>query len=203
MKYSGVVILLVILFSCGKAEKLGFADYMSYVENEENGLSLVKEIADYKINVNYQPSEYLALKESIGKQKQPSSEKYNSALPHYKDHYYFHMRIENKKQYNNPIMEQSDGYDEYSYILQYMSFYAQNDLKLVVGKDTFECVNYHFENNYKLLPFNDIQMAFRKPEIPTSDNLTLVWDDQVYGVGRIKIEFENENITSIPQPIIN
>ncbi|MCG3167824.1 MAG: hypothetical protein POELPBGB_03619 [Bacteroidia bacterium] len=203
MKYTTIFIFLLIILSCGKVEKLDFADYMNFIENEKSGLNMVKEIADYKIQVNYQPAEYLALKESIDKEKQLSADKFSKALPHYRNHYYFRMRIENKKQYNNPIMEQSGDYDEYAYILEYMSFYAQNDLKLVAGKDTLKCVNYHFENNYKLLPFNDIQMAFKKPQTPVNENLTLIWDDQVYGVGRIKIEFENENINNIPQPIIN
>lgn len=189
---------IAALISCRKAT-LPLKDYLRYVSNPENGLVKEKKIQDFKITLSYLPAGYLAIKEI--KNKELSLEEYKSVFNKYQNHHYFNLRVENITGSNSPVRKDVSGYPEYAQKLDYLSFYGQNDMKIVVNSDTVECALYHFENNYRLLPFNDIQMAFKSNQVSVSD-IEFIWNDVVIGVGKVKFTIEINDYKNIPEPIL-
>jgi hypothetical protein len=193
-----LVCFFTLLCSCRKAQ-LTQDEYIRYISDPENGLVLEKKIQDYKITLSYLPVEYMALKEL--KILNEPIENYTLIKDKYKDHNYFNLRIENLTGSNSPVRKDASDYPEYAQKLDYLTFFGQNDMKMVVNSDTIDCVLYNFENNFQLLPFNDIQMAFRNTQIPDTD-LEIIWNDVVTGVGRVKFTLNKKNLNNIPEPIL-
>lgn len=186
-----------MLFSCTQKE-LSVKDYLAWVNNPENGLKVSKEIKDYKIELFYKPAEYIAINEQ--KTTEIDTALFYQRIKEIKDFQYYTLKIESLK--GTEMMRTNISSEhEYSQRLQYFSDLVQYDLLLEENNDTLTCQLFHFERNYGVAPYNNIVLGFPKP---TQENAkTLVFNDQILGIGKIKLKIEKENIDNIPNIILN
>lgn len=187
----------MMLFSCTQKE-LSVKDYLAWVNNPENGLKVSKEIKDYKIELFYKPAEYIAINEQ--KTTEIDTTLFFQRIKEIKDFQYYTLKIESLK--GTEMMRTNISSEhEYSQRLQYFSDLVQYDLSLEENNDTLSCQLFHFERNYGVAPYNNIVLGFPKP---TQENAkTLVFNDQMLGIGKIKLKIEKENIDNIPNIILN
>lgn len=187
----------MMLFSCTQKE-LSVKDYLAWVNNPENGLKVSKEIKDYKIELFYKPAEYIAINEQ--KTTEIDTALFYQRIKEIKDFQYYTLKIESLK--GTEMMRTNISSEhEYSQRLQYFSDLVQYDLSLEENNDTLSCQLFHFERNYGVAPYNNIVLGFPKP---TQENAkTLVFNDQILGIGKIKLKIEKENIDNIPNIILN
>lgn len=187
----------MMLFSCTQKE-LSVKDYLAWVNNPENGLKVSKEIKDYKIELFYKPAEYVAINEQ--KTTEIDTALFYQRIREIKDFQYYTLKIESLK--GTEMMRTNIASEhEYSQRLQYFSDLVQYDLVLEENNDTLTCQLFHFERNYGVAPYNNIVLGFPKP---TQENAkTLVFNDQILGIGKIKLKIEKENIDNIPNIILN
>lgn len=187
----------MMLFSCAQKE-LSVKDYLAWVNNPENGLKVSKEIKDYKIELFYKPAEYIAINEQ--KTTEIDTALFYQRIKEIKDFQYYTLKIESLK--GTEMMRTNIASEhEYSQRLQYFSDLVQYDLSLEENNDTLTCQLFHFERNYGVAPYNNIVLGFPKP---TQENAkTLVFNDQMLGIGKIKLKIEKENIDNIPNIILN
>src|SRR5690606_10624522 len=115
-----------------------------------------------------------------------------------KDFQYYTLKIESLK--GTEMMRTNIASEhEYSQRLQYFSDLVQYDLSLEENNDTLTCQLFHFERNYGVAPYNNIVLGFPKPTQESTK--TLVFNDQILGIGKIKLKIEKENIDNIPNII--
>lgn len=185
----------MMLLSCTQKE-LSVKDYLAWVNNPENGLKVSKEIKDYKIELFYKPAEYIAINEQ--KTTEIDTALFFQRIKEIKDFQYYTLKIESLK--GTEMMRTNIASEhEYSQRLQYFSDLVQYDLSLEENNDTLSCQLFHFERNYGVAPYNNIVLGFPKP---TQENAkTLVFNDQILGIGKIKLKIEN--IDNIPNIILN
>jgi len=187
----------MMLFSCTQKE-LSVKDYLAWVNNPENGLKVSKEIKDYKIELFYKPAEYIAINEQ--KTTEIDTTLFYQRIKEIKDFQYYTLKIESLK--GTEMMRTNIASEhEYSQRLQYFSDLVQYDLSLEENNDTLTCQLFHFERNYGVAPYNNIVLGFPKPTQESTK--TLVFNDQILGIGKIKLKIEKENIDNIPNIILN
>ena len=187
----------MMLLSCTQKE-LSVKDYLAWVNNPENGLKVSKEIKEYKIELFYKPVEYIAINEQ--KTTEIDTALFFQRIKEIKDFQYYTLKIESLK--GTEMMRTNIASEhEYSQRLQYFSDLVQYDLSLEENNDTLSCQLFHFERNYGVAPYNNIVLGFPKP---TQENAkTLVFNDQMLGIGKIKLKIEKEKIDNIPNIILN
>ena len=123
-------------------QKLEPLQYMSWVENKENGLKVEKKIGEITFTLQYKPLEYVALldlhKEQLNKQE------LEKKMDEYSSLQYFTFQISADTQ-QELLKKDVKGADDYANRINYFSFEMQKDLKLIENTDTLNCELFHFE----------------------------------------------------------
>lgn len=193
-----ILFLFCSLLACDK--KVGHLkpiELIQWVENESNGLQIKKELGQLEIRAQYKPNHYIIAKEARKVElastyvKEQEQELGNQTV-------YCDLRLINNNGQGSPLT--SGGQMNYSNRLEYLTFGMQRDLKLVEGQDTLNCALYQFVRNNELAPYVDVVLGFeRKKEGVIEDDLLLVLEDNVFGVGTIKLQFDEQNLKNLPQ----
>lgn len=200
MKNSLLILIVcsTCFFSCNK-KKLNVDDFIFWVEDESNGLSVAKNFDDIKFRLLYKPVDYIIAKELTNntlKKNEIESRKKELGIMNY-----FTLRIESKK--SEELMRVNiKSEDEYYHRLEYFMSYMQDDIYLVDGMDTISPSLFHFERNYGLAPFNDFVLGFNKIN-KTPEDLYFIYNDKVLGTGKINMKINKEDISEIPNIILN
>jgi hypothetical protein len=97
--------------------------------------------------------------------------------------------------------------EEYNQRILYCSFQMQNDLKLLDGRDTLNCELFHFERVYNLAPYATFSLGFPLGKMECNgkqiNDKTLIYDDKMFGVGRINLTIKGKDIENIPHLLIS
>lgn len=81
----------------------------------------------------------------------------------------------------------------YEDAVKYMAFTIKNDFAIVTSSnDTIKCSGVHFERNFKVAPFKRAVLYFNN--IHPDDTFQLLYQDQLFGNGLIKFNFNNAPI---------
>ncbi|MEW4923126.1 hypothetical protein [Algibacter sp. 2305UL17-15] len=76
----------------------------------------------------------------------------------------------------------------YEDAVKYMAFTIEKDFTVVTSSnDTISCSGVNFERNFKVAPFKRVLLYFNN--INTKDNIKLIYQDQLFGNGIVKFNF--------------
>jgi len=214
-----LLILLVIvsfLFACSHTNRiengdtkdrkitqlLSAADFLSWVNDETNGMKVKKTIGDITYTCLYKPIAYEAL-------LRLSDEKItdtllNKEMDDIKGLQYLTLRITNIKGGKELLKESLQSNDEYYRRIEYCSFKMQDDIKLIDGNDTLDCKLFHFERVFDLAPEAVFVLAFASNKSQTEEdvnNKILSFDDKLFGNGKINIGIDKASLNNIPSVI--
>lgn len=178
------------------SEKLLPADYVSWVENLQNGLRVEKTIEDFTYTLQYKPLEYIALMEL--KKNSITTDELKKTTDNYSELQYLTFRISTTGS-GELLKKKLKNNEEYYHRIQYYSFEMQRDLKLIEGKDTLDCLLFHFERVYGLAPYATFVLGF--PKSGNTNNKTLLYDEKVFGTGKIYLTVQSKNYQKTPSLI--
>lgn len=197
LKSIGCLLSVLLLTSCGK-EMLAPKEYVSYIRTEKNGLLVSKSIGGFEFSLLYKPCEYIALMQD--KDEHMAKATLDEKIKPMKGMQYYTFTI--KTESGQELMREGISADnEYYERLDYIVSYMQNDLSLIDGKDTLPCALFHYERNYNVAPQNNFVLGFEIPK-GTADKAadkTLVFNDQILGIGKLMLTINGNDITNIPQ----
>ncbi len=179
-----------------KLEKVSVQDYATWIEDINNGLKVEKTIEDFTYSLQYKPTEYVALLE-LKKDSVHLSE-LNKKISEYDGLQYFSFRISTESR-TELLKKNLAGANEYYGRIQYFSFDMQKDLKLIEGKDTLDCVLFHFERVFGLAPYATFVLGF--PIVNGEHDKTLYYNEKVFGAGKIYLTVKSKNIKKLPSVI--
>ena len=95
--------------------------------------------------------------------------------------------------YKQPDKDTSDK------LINYYSFYIQNNFKVVLNNDTLPCILSHFEKYGVLFPFISFVLAFECNTYDiNSGDLKFIYDDKILGLNEIILIIKKKNIVNIP-----
>ena len=110
---------------------------------------------------------------------------------------YIDLKISALSAGENLLSSELDSENEYFERLDYFVTYAQQDIRLIQGKDSLSPALYHFERNYGLAPYNTLLLGFELGE--QGAHRDLIIDDKVLGIGRVKFFFDDSDISNSPK----
>ncbi len=180
------------------AQSLKPVEYLSWIENKENGLHPEKIIGNFKYSAFYQPFEYLLLKEL------PDSLKSVPAVFEERKHEYQGMeyvsyRIECLNEQNELLKINLNSENEYFSRIEYFSFKAQNEFKLINGKDTLPCAFYHFERVFGLAPYITLSLGFPVTGNTRIKEKYILFEDKTFKNGSIYLNIPSGKLAAIPK----
>jgi hypothetical protein len=180
-------------------KKLYAEDYKRTIQANED-LKMEKHLGAMHYHCEYIPAEYNAIKylrpdiETSGLR-----DAVNASL----GFLYFKVSVKSTDP-ENPVMDPTvlDA-KEYNGRIQYFNAFAQNNFKVLYGKDTLKCTQYVFENPYNLVTDVRLMLAFRIPDPQPARDVQLVYNDELFNNGLVKFYFDRTDILQIPELIIN
>jgi hypothetical protein len=182
------------LFSSSNEKELSAAAYINYVEDPGNGLLKEKEIDDIKFSLQYEPYEYLCIKE-LGHDS-VKKEELQAAIKEREDMDYFVLKIQAKNNNQELLKYKLSDEKQYQERVDYFSFRMQDDIKLIEGKDSLFCRMFHFERIFGVAPYAKFVLGFEKSK--RDEDKLFVFEDRVFKSGTIKLIITKEDITNIP-----
>ncbi|WP_027420457.1 hypothetical protein [Crocinitomix catalasitica] len=188
------VFALIGLYACGKS-KLAPKEYVYWCDDAENKLIKNYTQKDLSLTCQYMTSEYSVLKQSNPNDLNISE--IQSSIESLADLVQFKLKFENKSK-NNFIKNNYTTAEEFNTRSLYLSYDMQDDFRLVAGADTIKCVLLHHERTYGNTPYETVFLTFPKK---SNSDLELIFNDQVFGFGRVKFKFRNEVILNMPELI--
>lgn len=192
------MVLVGFLTSCG-VKSLKPEEYVKWVENADNGLSLTKEFDDVTFQVLYKPVNYIVAKEFLnGGIKKEEVDKRIKELGSMD---YYTLRI--KSNSSNELLSANIGNEsEYYQRLEYFMGPMQDDINLINANDTIPCALFHFERSYGLAPYNNFVVGFAGQK-KIDDDQTFVFEDKILGTGKVMFKIKSEDRKNIPNIIWN
>lgn len=177
-----------------RQNKLIPSQYVSWVENKDNGLEKKKKIDDITYVAQYRPVPYIICQEERKDDIADSLVKRRSG--ELNGMQYLNLKIEVPQ--GELLKYKITSRAEYDERVNYFSFGMQKDIQLVDGKDTLPCVLFHYERIYDVAPYGIFLMAFPKGKSTGADK-TLIFSDNQFNKGIIKFHFDSKNIENVPQ----
>ncbi len=87
--------------------------------------------------------------------------------------------------------------EEYGARMNYFSSHAQKDMFIIQGKDTLNCLSYHFENTFGLEKSNKINLEFERKN--NVGDIEFVFDEKSLNTGIIKFTIPYNTLKNTPQ----
>lgn len=177
-------------------QTLSSMEMLKYVIAPHNGLIKKKEIAEFIYQAKYKPLDYIISQEANG--ASVSQETYYKKVKELDGLQYFDFRIEVDATNGELLKYRLSSVADYESRVEYVSFGMQKDIKLIEGRDTLDCVLYHMERAYDITPYTTVLLGFKKNNADLNEDKTLVFYDNLFHNGTIKLTFIPADLTQIP-----
>ena len=156
--YLLIIATLLTFFSC--SDQLKPVEYMTWIEDQDNGLKISQSTSDASYILQYEPPAYKALK-SLGPSKATRS-RLKGEQEKYQEMHHFLLKIKPKKE----SRRDSD-------VPKYLAYSLKDELEFIRGKDTLRrTVMYHLESSSGVRPYYRILLAY--PRNSANENLELI-----------------------------
>lgn len=184
----------IVLVSCGRLT-YDQAEYVKYVTSEENGLIVKQDAGSYEFSLQYRPTDFEMLAQMQDLNDTFTIEERRRDIDQFQ---YFTLKIGSKDKKSDALKNGVTSNEEYQRRMSYlMSDNIKENIRLVEGKDTLQCLFHHFERSYSITPFNTLILVFKNNNPSSIENKTLILDDEVFGVGRMKFTIDKEDIKEV------
>jgi hypothetical protein len=193
---------IILFYSCKATnKKVAPAEYVLFIEDEQNDYKVILEAGAYIYTFQYKPSEYIALKEMEGLNV-IDTVKYRNRLHALENTVWFNVYVEAANSNVNPVKNNlGGGMDEYNNRIAYFLNEARNSFTLYYGKDVMPQVGYNFENNYGLTPKDVMVIGFKIPDAQPKDDLTIEYNDKLFKNELLKVKITKSQLLNIPTVI--
>ncbi|TAE87423.1 MAG: hypothetical protein EAY81_04125 [Bacteroidetes bacterium] len=182
-------------------EVLSADEYTTVIAESEHELEASTAFKDYSFSIKYIPHHVQALRNF--KEDSNRDSLMNQFIKNNQTTAFFMLKIAKTGDVVNQDLVKTVAKAERNYtsVLEYFSFNMQQDVKLVVDKDTFPCVLWHYERGFDAKPNATFLLSFNLKNNPETahQDLTLNYEDHLFGVGILNLKIKKEPLTLLPQ----
>ena len=185
--FIGILFIALSLQACTK--KLNAEQYLIWCQQEENGLRVSKEMFPFVFTLQYKSPEYIM---AVNQKNETTTTQQQQQLM-------FNFLIKAMDGKTNPVMSSSNGQNTYE-IIERFNNNGNEDFKLIIAKDTFDCSFCHLEYNYGVAPLNTVVLSFEVPQLPETyyqHDWLLQYDDKVFNTGLISIKIKQKHLQTL------
>lgn len=182
--------ILVILFGLYFLQSSDSSDASIYPNLK------TKEFGELQLSMEYNSADQMILKQFKNKD-QISSKQKKFLKKEMNDYLSFQLKIENLKG-NGILKNLVSTVPDYQTLIQYLSFDIQNDIFLCTENDTLKCAFTHFERNFDLAPYANVEVGFYRDELRTSicqnDQWSVLYHADHLGLGPLYFNYESDKV---------
>lgn len=194
--YTIIITLTIIAQGCSR-QKATPEEYIAYINNAKNGLTQTREFGEYQITLQYRPLAFEVLNntgaESITKETLDKQLTGNSGLE------YYLLKIGSIEKKTDALANGLSSTGQYQERISQLVSGIERSIKLVIDQDTFPCVMHHYERNYQMADYHNILLVFEPQKPALGRDRTIVYDDEILGIGKIIYTIDKSDIKSIPE----
>jgi hypothetical protein len=184
---------ICINVACSKKEVETPQELMQYVANPENGLVKVTTEGDVTIEVFYRPHDIILQQRLDG--VKVSQQRIDSIKTDILEYAYFAMKL---KKADRSIVNAYANSDNFELASNYVSFQIGKDIRLIVDSDTIPVFDFISSQSFEASNSTDVLFVFKKNIIDINGSCVFQFDDNFFGSGLNRFEFNIADIKSIP-----
>jgi hypothetical protein len=187
--------LSVCFIGCTKSEVQTVDELNKYIQEPDNDLVQLAEINDYKISVTYRPNDLLVYQD-IGNDPTDKATVENLQKK-YSNYYYFILSLsQNNKEALNP----ANGMDQYSELVQVMSFRMNEFVTMTTSsQDTIPVGDFILNRTYGISQSTDILFVFNKEKSKGQDWVQFNLNEFGLGAGNQRFRFKVKDLERVPR----
>jgi hypothetical protein len=197
MRFIILVLFSLLLIAGCRQEYLSPKEFMNWILDDTNGLSVSNEGELFKYTLRYRPATEIALIETGPNYTQLMLD---SLVKRHEGLEYYLLKLESKQPMADVLKAGVPDETAYYERLNYLTFDVQSDIAIVTDGDTSMCSLYHLERNYGTAPYLKMLLAF--PSVDTgfvNEREVLLYSRIEPMPQLIKFSISNNNIHSIPK----
>lgn len=204
MKNRLLLIPLILIAGCSRSS-MSAADFMTWANSAESGLVKKKELNGLIYTAMYRPAAYIALQNEGRKNKATSVA---GGLEEISATQHFVLQVESTDA-ADVLAVNAVSAEEYHARVIYLSYGVQECFLLADGADTLTCRLAQFEQMFGAAPYIRLSLVFDDPvtgNVVASNtrnaqvnDKTLIYDDIVWGNGRMKFRIKATDLNNIPE----
>ncbi len=194
-----IIFAIALCASCtGKQQKLGAADYISYMENADNGFLKKVTTSDIIYHIQAKTPEYVSLKESNPESSSPESKTIQNRVKQLDSSIWFSIKVMNAKANVNPLKYNARSLQEYNERLNYFLYQAGGNFSLKYDQKEATQIAYYFENSYGVTPYETIVLGFKLSDNLYNKDIELEYMDALFNSGIIKMSVTASDLKNKP-----
>ncbi len=179
-----VSLLLFVFFSCNPNKDTS-TEYLNFNLGKHYWKS--NKITHFVGNISYSATE-VPLEYYLNKASDNNPIKIDSISKEHSKNRIIEFEFQHIKDID--LLESKYTHKSYDESVKYMAFETEHDFMAVTSNnDTILCAGVHFERNFKITPYKKILLYFN--DIDPNENLQLVYNDQLFGNGLFKFNFQD------------
>lgn len=184
-------ILTMVLISLGlfafNNSSLDRIHYLQKANSDNSPLVQSHHFDDVLMEVSYRPAAYMATSQLVKSNVERID--FEEVKKDFASTSNYNLKIENLN--GGAIMKGiANDAMQYQDLVQYLSFGIQNDLYMGNENDTIPCAFVHFERNYDVAPFLNVQFGFNMEEFEMGDEWFVMFDADRFRLGPLYYRFE-------------
>lgn len=170
-------------------------EYIAWVQDPGNGLKESVMSGDYFFDLQYKPVAYIAIMEQ--RTTPINKEQFEDAIDQLGTLHYFDLKIR-RPDGQDFLGKGSISEAEYNERFDYMVGMMQGDFILLTASDTMACCMYHYEATGGVGAYHTFLLAFENNRQGTDADITLLYDDQLFGTGPVVFLIKKESLDNLP-----
>ncbi len=211
VKHISVLICVCLLaVSCGKKKELAEPEYLKWLDDTENGLSLVKKVNGLEMKIKFLPPDYNAYLE-LSSLKVKNKKVFDSLCNDYSNNMTFLFSIgpsETEENGTDIMFRSIQSYQEYTERVVAMNFEMEQYVTLNINNKEYKPVLSSMENSYGLENKRNMLFVFVPADkndtgFKTSEKMDFVYLGELFDTGINHFVFTRTSINEAPEIKVN
>jgi hypothetical protein len=203
-----LLFFLFLQFGCSPSSCDTYEEYLSYLNDEENGLVKYRKSKGMTISLKYLPTDFLVYRE-LGNISVKNQKILDSLRGQYTESITFLMTIEpdaheEKSNQRDITFEGIGNYEQYKERILLMSFGIESRIDLKTDKGDFVPVLVNMEQSFGLKKGRDFIVVFvpgkgTSKDFFNSSTYDFIYDDEIFDLGINHFVFDKKDIDALPK----
>jgi hypothetical protein len=170
-------------------------ELVAFIEDADNGLRQEAQAGETRVEVCYLPTDIMVCQES-GEQE-VDTVKINGLKKKYAGYYYFRASFSRN---NKEVLHQPGrGFDQYSDLVQNMSFRMPAYVNLTTDSDTIPLADFMLNRTFGFSNATEILLAFNKEKASGKESLQLNMKEFGLNIGNQRFHFQVNDLEHAPR----
>lgn len=184
--------ILFFVFICNACRNVPYEltlnEYIEYINNPNNGLTITQEINDMRFTCSFQPPELI---NAYINKRGLQSVNVSSDLS-------FKIKIELLDN-SDVIKKDVSQSGQYFYRLQYLNTNMSKDFKILSKNDSLSCKLLNYEYFEGITPYLIVNISMPQPNEKNNESIVLFYNDKLWDKGLMKFTFDQGILSTLPR----